>query len=264
MILERYFESGRAGATDDGLATLRAVAAKEIERFQRDEFIGYGAIFELEKVKLLRDLENWHRTNLDVLSGFDGEYWTEQAFGYDDDGTGEIVVRDGLSVQLRGKIDLIAISPDGGRALVLDFKTGRKSYTEIEKDVTDAGKKLQLPIYSIVANEILGGAADVDAAYWFVFLSGSQRLRPKIAVTLEEAQERFQPVLSTIVEGIQNGAFPARPGKRQRYADNDGWENCTYCPYDNVCTSDRLVSWDRKKSTSAMSDYVALAEGASQ
>ena len=261
-ILEQYFNSGRAERTDEGFTALVEVAETEIERFRREEFIGYGAVFELEKVKLLRDLGNWHRTNSDVLLGYEGEYLTERPFGYRDD-NGSITVNDDLSVHFRGKIDLIAISPDGERALVLDFKSGTTSYSDIEKDVTDAGKKLQLPIYSIVADEILGHATDIEAAFWFVFLSGGQRLRPMKLATLEEARERFNHVISKIVNGVESGIFPARPGDRKRYGDNEFWENCRYCPYDAVCPSDRLVSWNRKKHAPQIAEYVELAEGKS-
>ena len=263
-ILEEFLKNHGADSSDEGLSALREVALNEIDRFQREEFIGHRAIFELEKVKLLRDLETWHRTNLDVLIGYDGEFKTEESFGRDGTNLGQIPLDDGASIQLRGRIDLIAISSEGDRALVLDFKTGRRSYTEVEKDLTDAGKKLQLPIYSIVANEILGHTVDVEAAFWFVFLSGVSRLRPSNMVGLPEAQDRFQKVLPTIIRGIRSGTFPSRPGERSRYGEGSSWDNCKYCPYDDVCTSDRLVAWDRKKTSPELGDYVALAEGTSK
>ena len=139
--------------------------------------------------------------------------------------------------------------------MVFDFKTGRTSYSNIENDITDSGTKLQLPIYSIVASEILGNSPDIQAAFWFVFISGNQSLRPMKKVMLIDALEGFRPVLATIVDGIRSGAFPARPGKRSQ------WNNCTYCPYDDVCASDRQIAWDRKKSDPVLENYVALAEG---
>ena len=263
-ILEQFLKKHGVNRSDEGLLALREVAQTEFDRFQREEFIGYGAIFNLEKIKLLRDLETWHRTSLDALVGYDGELKTEASFGRGDENLGQILLNDGFAIQLRGRIDLIAVTPGGDRALVLDFKTGRTSYHEIEKNVTDAGKKLQLPIYSIVANEILGQDADIEAAFWFVFLRGANEFRPKNYVTLEEATEHFRPVISTIMDGIRSGAFPSRPGERSRYGEGSSWDNCRYCPYDDVCTSDRLIAWDRKKASPELEDYVALAEGSSK
>ncbi len=263
MILERFLRDHGPDATELGLENLRKIAKQEFDRFQTDDFIGYPAIFELEKVQLLRQLEQWHQANLDVLIEYDGEMMTEVPFGFHDhDSLGLTSVDEYTSFQFRGMIDLIALSRDGQRALVADFKTGRSSYySEIDKDVTAAGTKLQLPIYARVADEILGNRAEISAVYWFVFQNGSTRLRPKIPVTLEETELRFEDVLSTIVGGISNGAFPPRPGNRTTHGEGPSWENCMYCAYSDICPSNRLIAWDRKKTSDELADYVALAEG---
>ncbi len=264
-ILERFLRDHGPDATESGLANLRKIANQEFDRFQADDFIGYPAIFELEKVQLLRQLERWHQANLEVLIEYDGEMMTEVPFGFHDhDSVGLTSIDEYTSFQLRGMIDLIALSRDGQRALVVDFKTGRSSYySEIDKDVTAAGTKLQLPIYARVADEILDNHAEISAAYWFVFQNGGTRLRPKIPVTLEETELRFEDVLSTIVGGISNGVFPPRPGNRTTHGDGPSWKNCMYCAYSDICPSNRLIAWDRKKTSTELTDYVALAEGES-
>ena len=258
-ILENYLELHGVDLTVQGQQALREVAIAEIDRFQTEEFIGFNSIFELEKVKLLQELETWHRTGLQKLVGYDAEFMTEQSFGREDD-YGQVELDDGFTIKLRGQIDLIAISPNRERARVLDFKTGRTSYSDIDKDVTDAGRKLQLPIYSKAAFEILGGSTDIDAAYWFVFLSGADEFRPKNYVSFECATKEFRPVIATIMGGIRAGAFPARPGDSQSYGEVKSWKNCEYCPYDTVCSSNRLIEWNRKKSAPVLQDYVTLAE----
>ena len=260
-ILERFLRDIGPDPTELGLQNLREIAQQEFERFQADDFIGYPAIFELEKVQLLRQLEQWHQANLDVLIEYDGDMMTEVPFGFRDS-IGLTSVDELTSFQFRGMIDLIALSRDRRRALVADFKTGRSAYySDIDKDVTAAGTKLQLPIYARVADEILDNSANITAAYWFVFQNGSTRLRPKIPVTLEEAELRFGDVLSTIVGGINNGAFPPRPGNRSTFGDGPSWENCRFCAYSDICPSNRLIAWDRKKTSDKLADYVALAEG---
>ena len=260
-ILEQFLKDFGVDDSDEGLEALREVARAEFDSFQRQEFIGYDAIFDLEKHQILRNLEEWHRTHLDVLYGYEGKLKTEKAFGYEGSELGQLHLDDGFSVQLRGKIDLIASTPDGDSALVLDFKTGGSGkYSNVEKDVTDSGTKLQLPIYSMVASEILGQTPDIQAAFWFVFGSGRTRLRPTSKVMMMDALDRFKPVINTIVDGIRSGAFPAHPGKNSSYNDNSSWENCRYCPYTQVCTSDRLIAWDRNKTSPILEDYVALTE----
>ncbi len=254
-ILEKFLASSPVDRSATGRHALREIATAELDRFQKEQFIGYDAIFDLEKVQITRDLETWHRTHLSILDGYEDELLTEESFGFDADSLGQFQLKDGFLVQFRGKIDLIAIAPERDRALVFDFKTGTRSYSEIKsEDITDSGKRLQLPIYSSVASHLLGNTVDIQSAFWFVFVSGSTQLRPTNKVHLMDALDQFEPELETLVNGIRSGAFPANPGGRSSF------NNCTYCPYDAVCTSDRLIAWDRKKSDPVLEKYVQLAE----
>ena len=259
-ILEQYFKLHGVDSSTQGRQALRDIANKVFDRFQKDEFIGYNAIFDLEKVQILRNLDTWHRTQLSILEGYENELLTERSFGYDDSELGILTLDDGFTIRLQGKIDLIAISTDRDSALVFDFKTGNSNYSNIEKDVTDSGTNLQLPIYSIVASEILGDTSDIQAAFWLVFVNGNKRLRPIKKVKLKDALDAFNPVLKTIVDGVRSGVFPVRPGN----VSDSNWENCKYCPYTDVCTSDRLSAWNRKKSNPVLKSYFALAEPQSQ
>ena len=260
-ILEKYFNEFGYDDTREGLEGLRRVARDELERFQRDEYIGYEAIFELEKTHLLRQLVRWHSTIKDVLRGYEGEMKTEEFFGdYDD--LGRFILEDGYVIRLRGKIDLIAKATSSNSVLVVDFKSGGSyRYSDIEKDITASGTKLQLPIYANIASEMYGPDADIQSAYWFVFETGNSRIRPANPMTLEDANKRFAPVLTTIVNGIREGKYPANPGNRDSRADDVSWKNCRYCAYTDVCPENRLISWDRKKSSPDLNDYTMLTEG---
>ena len=260
-ILERFLKESGPDQTSEGLKRLREVAYAEFDRFQREDYFGYPAIFDLEKDQIWLQLEQWHRSNMDVLFGYEGEMMTEVPFGFSD-AFGRIVLDDGFAFQFRGKIDLIALSHRRDQALVVDFKTGRSSrYSDVEKDITGSGTKLQLPLYARVASEILKNHADVDAAYWFVFENGGTRLRPKIPASLESTDAPFNQVLNTVIGGIRIGAFPARPGQRDTWGDGPPWKNCKYCAYSTVCSANRSIEWERKKSSSTLADYVTLAEG---
>ncbi len=264
-ILERFFEEFRPEDAENGLRRLRDVAHGVFEHFLRDEYVGYPSIFELEKVRLLSQLEEWHRDYMIVMSGYDGMVKPEVSFGYEADDLGHMQTTDGGTLRLRGKIDLIAVSPARDYAQVLDFKSGStRSYSDIEQDVTASGTKLQLPIYALIAREILGPATEISAAYWFVFERGNKRLRPEHKVSIEQAQEKFDPVLDTIVGGIRAGNFPARPGNRDSWGDGPPWKNCKYCDYSDACHSDRLILWARKKSSPPLSGYLTLVEGGAE
>ncbi len=261
-ILEEFFSRFGVDGSDEGHKHLIDISNEVCDRFLREEYIGSTSIFELERANLLRQLTHWHRNNLDLLDGYEGELMTERRFGYGDDKLGHFALMDGFTLRLRGKIDLIAVSKSSERALVLDFKSGNSSsYTDIDNDVTASGTKLQLPIYSLMAREILGADTDLSAAYWFVFHDKSIRLRPKSPATFESVRKHFAPVIETIVGGIRNGNFPARPGDRDTYGDGPSWKNCKYCAYSDACTTDRLILWNRKRSAPELSDYVSLAEG---
>ncbi len=261
-ILERFLGECGPDGTEKRLSRLHKIANEVFDDFFAREFIGYREIFDLEKAQLLRQLDEWHRADLDVLLDFDGEMMPEKAFGYDnEDASGRMELSSGFSFQMRGKIDLIAVAESGDRALVLDFKTGNSSsYTDLDKDVTAAGTKLQPAVYSLVASRLLGGEANVSSAYWFVFQRGSGRLRPKQPMYLEDAQDRLTFALDVIVGGIRQGIFPARPGERDTYRNGPPWKNCKHCAYSDVCTADRLVAWNRKKSGEELKAYVGMAE----
>ena len=261
-ILEEFFSRFGVDASEEGLKHLIKVANEVCDRFLREEYIGSNFTFELERDNLLQQLTHWHRNNLDVLDGYNGELMAERRFGYKEDNLGSYILGNGFRIKLRGKIDLIAVSESGERALVLDFKSGNSSrYTDIDKDVTASGTKLQLPIYSLMAREILGTDTDLSVAYWFVFHDNDVRLRPKSPVIFESAQKRFAPVIETIVTGIRSGNFPARPGRRDTHGDGPPWKNCKYCAYSDACTTDRSILWERKKSAPELFSYVKMAEG---
>ena len=72
------------------------------------------------------------------------------------------------------------MSPDGGAALVLDYKTGGMTeYSNMSKDPVRRGTRLQLPVYGLAARQLLGDWVDVRAAYWFVSAKGNFKTRPQ-------------------------------------------------------------------------------------
>ena len=112
----------------------------------------------------------------------------------------------------------------------------------------------------MAARELVPEAKAVAAYYWFV--SPTARLEMKGGSFDTAAEERFREVLEVIVQGIEAGQFPARPG-------DDSWlpgvgetyENCRYCDYDRICPNGRADRWDRVRLDPSLHRYAALADG---
>jgi len=159
-------------------------------------------------------------------------------------------------ITMRGRVDRVDRTPDGARAWVIDYKTGGLwDYERMMKgDVLDGGKKLQLPTYLGAA----GDAAEAQALYWFISRKGGFKQIPFDASP--ENIERFKQTVEAIVLGISAGAFPAESGK-----ENDrhgGWENCSYCDFDRICSRRRDEEYAAKSADPAIAHWQRVAQAA--
>jgi hypothetical protein len=79
----------------------------------------------------------------------------------------------------------------------------------------------------------------------------------------EQAETALTSAVETIVEGIEDGVFPARPGGSASWGEsNESFENCMFCEYAKVCPKSKARLWNSKKnSDEALSEYLDLAEG---
>lgn len=178
----------------------------------------------------------------------------EAPFGLDGEDPVEIAIDDRRSLRFRGKIDRVDTTSDG-RVFVNDYKTGGGSeYQKIDRgDPTKAGQMLQLGLYAEAVLAQHGGPtgagpdpdadpdpdtapeARVDTRYWMVSPRGGyQRLGYPWTT---ERRDRLIQVLAAIVDGIEAGTYMAVPGDWQSFRRS--YENCTYCPFDSICPTDR-------------------------
>ena len=168
---------------------------------------------------------------------------------------------DATGLRFRGVIDRLDISTDGTSALVIDYKTGSSySYDGLKKDPIDKGKRLQLGVYSMAARQLVStNPARVSAAYWFTTARGRFRLYPPdyFEIDNEETVRRFRYGVSTIVDGIRHGVFPANPGLPEQGKP----ANCRFCDFDLLCPSRRADIWERKKTDPMLTAYRQLADG---
>lgn len=192
---------------------------------------------------------HWRRTKAEVLADLDvfltkddehraggglRPVQVEMAFGLAGEEPLSIPLSGGRVLTFRGKVDRVDVDAEG-RPVVLDYKTGSaKKYDGLDEDPVGEGQILQLGIYAEAARARLGHE-EVEARYWMISPRGAWK-QPGYAWT-EERRERFLAVAETIVDGIESGVFPARPGDYDSF-----WgvhENCRYCEFDRLCPRDR-------------------------
>jgi ATP-dependent helicase/nuclease subunit B len=192
----------------------------------------------------------------------------ELAFGFEGEPTPpvQIDLGDGRRLNFGGRVDRIDRSPDGRKLVVLDYKTGSAyNYAVIdaeheEHDIVRRGQLLQLPIYALAARAQFPDAEAAEAYYWFVGQRGA--IEMKGGPVDEAATERFESVVRTIVDGIEEGLFPARPGDDDwRPSTGPTHSNCVFCEFNDLCSSRRGEQWLTIRERPELRDYVELAEG---
>lgn len=212
--------------------------------------------------------EQWRRQLLGILDADErmraergaSPIAVELGFGIDDDDPVVLDVADGRRVAFRGMIDRVDRSADGRRLLVVDYKTGSDFGYDVDDDMTARGQKLQLGIYALAARRAYPDVDEVESRYWFVERPGPRTLRGGVFDAAAEA--RLRDVVTTVLDGIVAGRFPANPGDeswdRGRYVHG----NCKYCEFERVCPTTRGWAWQRTREVPELADYVALAEAA--
>ena len=168
-------------------------------------------------------------------------------------------------VQLAGSIDRVDRTGDG-ELVVLDYKTGKSEKYEAfpaegaavpGADLTDGGKHLQLPLYALAARRDYGDeTTPVSGYYWFVD-EGDVRRGGRID---DDAVTRFREVLGTVVGGIRDGAFPARPGEFDTFYRS--FKNCAWCDFTRLCATTRDDLWAEVRKDERVTGYADLAEHA--
>ena len=255
----------------DQEAWLRLAVERNIEQL-KDETPGRSeGAWRIELSRAWLILRQWLRREPGVAHHPDmRQVEAEYSFGGDNGATRqesgpavEVVTESGRSVRFRGQVDRVDISEDGSRVIVYDYKSGGNSaYSKLESDPVKRGTKLQLPLYSkAVANKYPD--ADIFASYWFVRENSSELKPDPLEYENERAESALGEVVGTIVNGIESGVFPARPGDPAGWGESsESFENCMFCEYARVCPKSKSRLWHKKKgSHDSLADYVDLSEG---
>ena len=138
-----------------------------------------------------------------------------------------ITLADGHTLRFRGSIDRVDLTADD-HLVVVDAKTGRPDrYKDIPVDYFPGGSFLQLPIYALAA--VTEGCTTRHATYAFLgeVADDSRHLGYEVD---DEVVAAFQRVLSSIVRGIEGGAFPHHPPE----SDRPEAHRCLHCSPDGL------------------------------
>lgn len=269
-ILERFISEEMAGPTPArppgeqtseveearrGVARITAVAAGVLGRYEQAGLTGRPLLWQLDRSAILGDLRAFVRADRRYRSLRRAvPEAVELAFGV---GAGPEAVEVGLSagrrVLFRGSVDRLDRAGDGS-VIVIDYKTGDpKPYRDVEHDPLGRGDRLQLPIYGLAARQRFGDVP-VQVLYWFVSPAG--KFEQRGFDLTPDVEHRLEEVLGTLVDGVEAGIFPARPGARA----HGTFENCRYCAFTAACPADRGRAWERVRSDPALDRYRGLVE----
>lgn len=244
---------------DDDRERLQALVGEVGDEYRARGMTGRDLGWELESSAMRRWLDAvLDRDEAERAARRTTPVAVELAFG-DEDGPppAEVALPDGRRLLFRGMIDRVDRAEDGS-LVVIDYKTGSSSgYSTVDKDRLDRGRHLQLPLYADAARRALAPddpAPAVDAYYWFVEQPGRTAWR---GGPIDDAvQDRFEDVVTTIVEGIETGRFPANPGPEGFW----GPPNCQYCDYRRVCPNSKVELWEGVRRDPSLGRYVEMAE----
>jgi RecB family exonuclease len=170
----------------------------------------------------------------------------------------DMPIAGGRTLTFRGSADRVDVADDG-TLRIIDYKTGKPDdYQRLsEENPDDNGTHLQLAVYGMAARTHRGTPdTPIVAEYWFV-TEWKPLLAKGYAVT-DDVLNHVGGTLATIVDGIENGVFPARPTA----SSSDPFIRCRYCDPDGLGVTDRRREWDRKRYDPALAAYAELAEPA--
>jgi ATP-dependent helicase/nuclease subunit B len=253
-ILEEFF----AGLVKDGLVPVRiqhldecrerlqSIAQRAFAKFERSGAVGYPFMWEVERARILTDLEGVLAFELAddadlVPQYFEARFGPTPAWATVPPGSMpqplEVTVG-GRPLRFTGYIDRIDVG--AGVARVLDYKTGAV-YGEKANKFRGA-QSLQLPLYILAADAMLehqGVPARTREALYY-YATGRAKYK-RVAFTRAALDARFREfltILNTIAGEITQGMFPQHPG--------DGGENCKWCAFKSVCGQGRITLAERK------------------
>ncbi len=244
---------------DQWRARLKALGAEECDRLATRGLVGRPLYWEYDRRQILADLDRFlDFDDAQRASHRSRPAAAELGFGMPTSPGGPVAIEigDGRSLRVRGSIDRVDETDDGG-LLVIDYKAGStRSYEKLSlEDPTLGGSRLQLVLYDLAARRLRGvsDSADGHGVYWFVSSKGRFT---DIGYPTKDARSQVLAAVSAVVDGVGAGLFPLHP-------EEPGWKpwvSCRYCEPDGMGTKDQWRDWQRKKRDPALTTYLDLVE----
>jgi hypothetical protein len=141
-----------------------------------------------------------------------------------------IIHGDGTTLQLRGYIDRVDRAPDG-RLRVIDYKAGS---TPISPHDLVEGKRLQLPLYALAAQEALGESVN-SGFYWHIGSAKASSLK------LERFEGGVPGAIKTAITHALRIVEAVRAGEFAPTSPPDGCP--PFCPAVAFCEAFKARSW---------------------
>ncbi len=162
--------------------------------------------------------------------------------------------------EFRGRIDRVDLSPDGRRARVVDYKTGRlpDSMAKASRPLLMSGEKIQIAVYRGALSVMQGyeNIEQVEGEYLHLQPKDGQTVQCLFtADQLHAASEALPRILSIVGDGIEGGVFFARTRGTVRPSGH-----CEYCDFLTVCGKDRVQREERKANDEAVLKFLQILE----
>lgn len=184
------------------------------------------SVFQGEYLQLQRDVEVFLQINRDLGTE---PVQCEAAFGTEKENTTTVLLGDGASIRLKGKIDRID-KAGPSEYHVWDYKTG-SSYAFEENGYVAGGRQVQHGLYSVAAEELLKksgidkNAKVTKAGYILPTEKGIKGGKGGVFERPTGGKAIWQNAINKVLDIVGKGNFIV-PGKE---------EGCKFCDYEDIC-----------------------------
>jgi RecB family exonuclease len=240
-------------------ALLREIGGAVCDSYEGRGVVGRHLFWARDRARILMRLDRFlHEDEAYRARTGSRPVAAEMAFGLPgtDQEPVDVAIGGHRTLRFRGSADRVDLGDDG-TLRVIDYKTGRPyEYRGLSpENPDDHGTHLQLAVYGVAARVRHGDPeAPVAAEYWFV--NDREALTPIGYPVTDDVLARVGTTLATVVDGIEQGQFIARPTA----SASDPYVRCRYCDPDGLGVTERRREWDRKRDDPLVHPYAELAE----
>jgi len=222
-------------------SALEEEAASSLAVFESQDVTGAPCLWAWQKATLLEDLRLALKK---ILSDRD---WMPAAVERSLEEAGRLDAGEGLTLELKGRVDRYDVSVDGRSFRVVDYKTG--SCVGYAADKWRGGQRIQLGLYLWAGKALFPGKAPHSGVYAFLTSRGEHKEVPMGRGDWAETERVLRLFLRESREGIRRGLFPPAPDK-----------DCAGCEYWTLCGVGMARRAERKGSAPVLEGLRRMRE----